>query len=221
MSRFRFNIGSLVVLVFLAGVGFAGLREANELWDSGVFTLTLGFLLLAILFAIHRTESKRAFWIGFALFGWSYIGLASIPWVESRLITRKALAYLDSKIGERDIVIGATWGWVAPRNAVVYSPDGKLVASDQAGVIRIWDAASGQLLSARRGNSENFLRIGHALLAWILAWLGGRISGLLFVRSRMPTAEATSRLTSASGEDADSDAGAGDADFSPKRRIVW
>ena len=56
MSRFRFNIGSLVILVFLAGVGFAGLREANELWDSGVFTLTLGFLLMTILFAVHRTN---------------------------------------------------------------------------------------------------------------------------------------------------------------------
>ena len=102
--------------------------------------------------------------------------MASIPWVESQLITRKALSYLDSRIGLREIVINSNAQWVAPRNSVVYSPDGKLVASDQAGVIRIWDAASGRLLSARRGDSENFLRIGHALLAWIVAWLGGRIS---------------------------------------------
>ena len=102
---------------------------------------------------------------------------------------------------------GPPGGGLLRGTAVVYSPDGKLVASDQAGVIRIWDAASGQLLSARRGNFENFLRIGHALLAWILAWLGGRISGLLFVRSRMPTSEVTSRSTSASGEDADSGGG--------------
>ena len=98
MRRFRFHIGSLLILVLLLGVGFAGLREANDLWDSGIFTLTLGFLLVAILFAIHHTESRRAFWIGFALFGWSYIGLASIPSVASRLITTKALSYLDSRI---------------------------------------------------------------------------------------------------------------------------
>jgi len=183
MRRFRFHIGSLLILVLLMGVGFAGLREANDLWDSGVFTLTLGVLLVAILFAVHRTESRRAFWIGFALFGWSYIGLASIPQVASRLLTSKALAYLDSKVPGRDIVIQAVWG--TPSNSfAVFSPDGKLLANDGQGAIRIWDAATGRRLSAWGGTSEFFVRIGHSLLALIVAWLGGRISGLLFVRSR-------------------------------------
>ncbi len=110
MRRFRFHIGSLLVLVLLMGVGFAALREANDVWDGGVFTLTLGVLLISILLAVHRMGSRRAFWIGFALFGWSYIGLASIPQVAARLVTTKALAYLDSKIPGRDIVIQAVFG---------------------------------------------------------------------------------------------------------------
>src|SRR5262249_26275170 len=80
------------------GVSLAALRESNEIWDSGVFTLTLVILLTSVLLAIHRTEQRRAFWLGFALFGAAYLGLTLVPPIESRLITTKALAYIDSKV---------------------------------------------------------------------------------------------------------------------------
>src|SRR5271157_4920461 len=98
MRRFRFHIGTLVILVLLLGVGFAALRESNETWDSSIFTLTLGVLLISILLAIHRSGSSRAFWLGFALLGSAYLGLSLFPSIESRPITTKALAYLDSKV---------------------------------------------------------------------------------------------------------------------------
>ena len=34
MRRFRFHLGTLVILVLLLGVGFAALRESDETWDS-------------------------------------------------------------------------------------------------------------------------------------------------------------------------------------------
>jgi len=92
MRRFRFHLGTLVIL----GVGFAALRESDETWDSSIFSLTLGMLSVSILLAIHRTEQRRALWLGFALFGWTYLGLSLVPSIESRLLTTKALAYLDS-----------------------------------------------------------------------------------------------------------------------------
>src|SRR5262245_22121655 len=101
MSHIRFTIASLLVVVLLVAVGFAALRESNDLWDSGVFTLTLAVLLVSILFAVHRSEARRAFWIGFALFGWGYVGLSLVPSIESRLNTTKVLAYLDSKVPGR------------------------------------------------------------------------------------------------------------------------
>ena len=42
MRRFRFHLGTLVILVLLLGVGFAALRESNEIWDSSIFSITLG-----------------------------------------------------------------------------------------------------------------------------------------------------------------------------------
>jgi AcrB/AcrD/AcrF family len=91
----RFNIASLLGAISFAAVGFAALREANDQWDCGLFSLTLGLLLNAVLLAVHRTEARRAFWIGFALFGWGYLSLSLISSTESRLITTQALVYLD------------------------------------------------------------------------------------------------------------------------------
>jgi hypothetical protein len=36
MRRFRFSIASLLVVVLYVAVGFAALRESNDLWESGV-----------------------------------------------------------------------------------------------------------------------------------------------------------------------------------------
>ncbi|MGO9467162.1 MAG: hypothetical protein ACLQIB_21545 [Isosphaeraceae bacterium] len=41
MRRIRFTIASLLIVVLFLATGFAGLRESNDLWDSGLFTLTL------------------------------------------------------------------------------------------------------------------------------------------------------------------------------------
>jgi hypothetical protein len=90
-----------LVVIFVLGVGFAALRESDDLWESAIFTLTLAVLLVSILLAVHRGGGKRQFWIGFALFGWCYLALAQAPTIESRLPTTKALAYLDSKVPRR------------------------------------------------------------------------------------------------------------------------
>jgi hypothetical protein len=86
-----------------AGSRFAALRESNDFWDNGLFTLTLGVLLVSILQAVHRSEAKRAFWVGFALFGSGYLALSLIPSIEPRLMTTKGLAYLDSRVPGRSL----------------------------------------------------------------------------------------------------------------------
>ena len=103
MRRFRFHLGTLLMLVLVLGIGFAALRESNETWDSGIFSITLAVLSVSILLAIHRTGSRKAFWIGFALFGWTDVGLSLVPSIDSRLITTKAFAYLDSKMPGRSV----------------------------------------------------------------------------------------------------------------------
>jgi len=84
MRHIQFTIASLLVVVLFVAVDFAALRESRDLWESGVFSLTLGILVMSILFAIHRTGSKRAYLLGFALLGTTDFGLSQVPSIESR-----------------------------------------------------------------------------------------------------------------------------------------
>jgi hypothetical protein len=191
MTRLRFNIANLLLVVLVLGIGFAALRESNDLWDSGLFTLTLGALLLSILLAIHRTESRRAFWIGFALFAWGYLTLSLVPSIEPRLVTTKALAFLDSKVPGRTqsfitIRLAGTISGTSGNQvqAVAFSPQGNQIATSSLGTVKLWDAATGRLLGGWAGTTENFVRISHSLLALLVGWLGGLLSRRLWRPTR-------------------------------------
>jgi hypothetical protein len=183
MSRIRFTIASLLAVVLLVAVGFAALRESDDLWDSGVFTLTLGVLLVSVHLALHRTDSRRTFWIGCALCGWGYLGLSLVPSIESRLITTKALSYLDSRVPGRSEAVytirlpgtGSGSPGMKVRH-VAFTPEGRLLATSGRGHVRLWDAATGKPLGGWNGTTENFVRIGHCLFALVAAWFGGQLS---------------------------------------------
>jgi hypothetical protein len=194
MRRPRCSIAGLLTTTLVLAVTIAALREATDLWDSGVFTLTLGLLLASVLLAAHRTGQGRAYWLGFATFGWGYLAAALIPPVESRLLTTKGLAYLDSKIPGRavtfTVAIGSSYtvSGNAPVQAIAFSPDGRASAPTWNGRVRLWDARAGRLLSGTNGTSENFVRIGHSLLALAPALAGGRLSRWLSGRPGPPRA---------------------------------
>jgi hypothetical protein len=186
MLSFRFHLGTLVIVILVFGLGFAALRESSELWESGVFTLTLTALMMSILLAIHGTESRRAFWIGFALFGWIYLGLSLVPSIESRLITTKALAYLDSKLPGRPILLLSSGSGTGNNRVsnVTLSVSGIQAATAGQRQVRLWDAATGKLLSGWSGTTYNFIRIGHSLFALLIGRFGGQLSRRLCRASR-------------------------------------
>jgi hypothetical protein len=186
MRTFRFTIAGLLGVITVLGIGLAALREASDLWDSGLFTLTLGVLLVAVLLAVHRREDRRAFWFGFTLCGWGYMALSLVPSIEPRLLTTKALAYLDAQVPGQ--ALGFTIrltesGSGSSINQVVglaFSPDGRRIASSSQGRVGLWDAATGRLLATIPGTTENFIRIGHSLFALLAAWAGGLVSRRLW-----------------------------------------
>ncbi len=194
MKRIRFTIASLLVVVLFLAVGFAALRESSDLWDSGLFSLTLGVPLISVLLAIHSTESRRAFWLGFAVFGWIYLGLTLVPHVESRLITTRALTQLDSKVPGRSLKIARvlhSGSWIlgsgSPGNQVqnvAFTIGGNRLAIARKGVVRLWDATTGKLLGGWTGTTANFVRIGHSLFALLVGWFGGHLSCRLCRTSR-------------------------------------
>jgi hypothetical protein len=181
MRRFRFHLDTLIILVLVLGVSFAALRESDEVWDGGVFTLVLAVLLVSALLAVHRTEERRAFWSGFALFGAGYLGLSLVPPIESRLITTKALAFIDSKV-PRSMPAGfAYFDYDNDGRMDLYvvnnSQPNALYLNKGNGTFRLW--ARGSV-----GTTENFMRIGHSLLALIAAVVGGQLSRRLYGKER-------------------------------------
>lgn len=169
MGRFRFSIADLLGMVFFVALAVAALRAANDTWDSGAFGLALWTLTMAVILAIHRQGRRRAYWLGFALLGWSYLTASLIPPVEARLPTTKGLAYLDSKATGRQKKSFMV-------RAAAFSPDGRRVATSSQGGVRLWDASTGRQLAGPSGSADEFLRIGHSFLALVLAFLGGHLS---------------------------------------------
>jgi hypothetical protein len=193
MRRLRFTISSLLVVVLFLAVGFAALRESNDLWDSGIFTATLGVLLVSLLLSIHRTEATRAFWLGFALFGWCYLVGTLIPPIEARLMTTKALTSLDSKVSGRSAtiytVISSGTGSGSPSNQIqriALSTVGNSLTTSSPGRVNVWDVATGRLVGGWGGTTENFVRIGNSLFALLAGWIGGLLARRLL---RADTAE--------------------------------
>jgi hypothetical protein len=182
MHRIRFSIASVLGVILVLGVGIAALRESTDLWESGLFTVTVGVLLLSVLLAIHRREARRAFWMGFALFGWTYLLFSMLPSIEPRLLTTTALAYLNARAPATPVVItGQAWGdvtngpniqavsFTSPSVKVDVAPSG-----GQGGVLLSYDVR--KLLFAGGGTPENFMRIGHSLFALLASLLGGLLS---------------------------------------------
>lgn len=168
LKRFRFSIASLLILVLFVAV--AALRASTDAWDGGVFGLTLLMLLTSVLLAVHRTDLRRAYRLGFALFGWSYLLVSLVPTVEARLPTTKGLASLDSMLTGR----------VRISQTVAFSPQGNTLHATSSSVIRIWDVGTGRLLAVPGGSSDDFVRIGHSLLTFLMAFAGGHLSRNLY-----------------------------------------
>jgi hypothetical protein len=77
----------------LAAVGYLCLRKPTSAWTGLAWVLAVGFLLTAALEAIFRRGRERLFWIGFLVFGWSYMILSFNHWpfeyVEGHLLTTR------------------------------------------------------------------------------------------------------------------------------------
>jgi hypothetical protein len=173
--RLRTSIRGIMAIVLLFAVGVAALREADDVWASLSFSLTLLVLGVVALGAAFRRGRSRAFYAGTAAFGWAYMALCFGPWaadaIRPHLATTELLDYAAPLLAEgshTDRVLQAASA-TQPSNAMnlgdfvayVTSANGKQI------VFSTFVATSA---------TEPFLRVGHSLLALLIALVGGLVA---------------------------------------------
>jgi hypothetical protein len=98
MKLGRFSLATLLRAVGACGFGMACLMYASAPWASGLYSVALALLVLALIGIASRAGTRRAFWTGFAIAGWIYLLLATGPWfhdsIARRLSTTRLLAGL-------------------------------------------------------------------------------------------------------------------------------
>jgi hypothetical protein len=76
--RFSF-LGSLLFCCF-ATICIAALARPSPLTSGVLYAVQTCLLFASILRIILERAKRRAFWLGFALFGWGFFGLPYLPW---------------------------------------------------------------------------------------------------------------------------------------------
>jgi hypothetical protein len=79
MTRLRFTIAQSMIVVLLVGFGFAALRNADDFWASATYTLAITMITVAVVGALSQKGRARATWIGYAVFGWTYLLVVQLP----------------------------------------------------------------------------------------------------------------------------------------------
>ncbi len=81
MKSLQMSILALVLIVVVCAMAFTALKTASDLWYGALYTFTAVLLLAALVAARFRRGNEKAFWFGFAVFGWGFfiLGLGTWP----------------------------------------------------------------------------------------------------------------------------------------------
>src|SRR5205823_11976030 len=81
MKPLQFSLAGQLGIVAFFGLAFAAVSSPSMLWAMMMVMLVWGVLLFAILGILFRRGERRAFWAGFAVFGWGYLAFLFVAWV--------------------------------------------------------------------------------------------------------------------------------------------
>jgi hypothetical protein len=207
MSPFRFTIAGFFTVVTLVALGLAAIVSQSRLGGSAAYTGFVALLCLALVGAIVRPFPARTFWLGFAIFGWTYWlvefetqssqsspalvrGLFFYPPAgnshgQPGLVTRELLSLLVNRMTSSRHVGAKVMGqW---RGGTYYSGTITEVSGDQ--YLIVWDDGSAPQWTPSSGIMPGVPEVivaGHSLLGGLFALLGGVLAAVLLGRVTEP-----------------------------------
>jgi hypothetical protein len=169
----RIPIAALMAAVLFCAIAVAAIRNASDTWAGVLLLLTLGTLAAAPLGVAYRRDARRAWWLGFALFGWGYARLSLDPSSTEESRSRlPTTALMDLLLEGGGPVVGTRPDPPAPP-AEYLKAAGRLIDSGHlqlaASYLRAADDYSDMLSQAERGNLDaNIARLVRAepTLTW-------------------------------------------------------
>jgi hypothetical protein len=105
IMRIRFSIRVLLASAGLVAIGCAALVRPSYFWSGLLCTFAIAVLVSALVAIAYRRGRSRAYWVGFAVFGWGHMLLALGPWLDNYtgefILTRQLLDRLGYVIGHK------------------------------------------------------------------------------------------------------------------------
>jgi hypothetical protein len=177
--RLRFSIAGLMAVVLIFAVGFAGLRAGSALWASVMFTITVTLLAAAILGSAACRGPARMAWIGFAVFGWTYLLATFWLWAEPNGVTgppfvTKALLDYFQPIDNAAVI------------TIDRAPTGERTTTEYVPTLGMRPGTmipAGPPPGVRVVNLFHYRRIGHCLAAIVFGIAGAVLGKLCSARS--------------------------------------
>lgn len=160
------RIAKPMFLIGLLAVGFAALRSGSEMWARGLLMSALVILAFSLIGVVYRDGVRRAWWFGFALFGWGYMALTVSPWLDdevgAKLPTHRVLLDVFQESMRRRVLSSDP----AALPGAPMGP-GRVSVSSSATV------SNGLAIARTPGGIAEFLLIGNCLFALLGAFCGG------------------------------------------------
>jgi hypothetical protein len=184
MPRPRISLASLLGIIAVIALGLAGMMSASSVWTTAAATVTLALLLTALLGARLLDGIDRAFWAGFALFGWTYLLLVNWDWVGGQFghdLTAGLSDVADSIFADVTVPGPAR----PPASGFTTQPPSRP------------DIEYVELVRQRQIKIGNFVQIGRMFLSLVFGLSGGFIS-MTFARRRESAAKPPDRAPSGS-----------------------
>jgi hypothetical protein len=199
MRGFHFSLRWLFGVVSFLAIACGLLFYASPFLSKLTFTATLVMLLAATFSAAYHAGGRRAFWAGFAVFGFPYLWLTCGLWqspdgstpVRERLVTSDLLIRCHEVLPSRQTSMTmtttpVTTGSVTYTGAVAYDPYSNAVQTTMmpGGATPPGPLTMTSVILSTTVDRTDFLTTGHSLFAIVFALLGGVIARSTYRRAR-------------------------------------
>jgi hypothetical protein len=160
VKRRPLTLKRLMIVIAAIGVGLAVLVKPNWLWASVLPPVLVFMLLTAILGLLFRRGRKRAYWTGFALFGWVYL-LPNLFFFWEADFHTSPVSFRDISRDFLIIVIG------------IFAIPGVITSEEAGKATADWPALVAEIMKV---DEESRFLVACSVTGLVFAWTGGMIA---------------------------------------------